>query len=58
MGMKMKRSGRFSSAMARLAEGFLAGLVVLAVANIGYPVPDRAEAAPRTGSFMTLATGR
>jgi hypothetical protein len=45
----MKRTGKFSSALARLGEGFLAGLVVLLVANLGSPgTAQRAEAAAKS----------
>ncbi|WP_167737409.1 hypothetical protein [Sphingomonas parva] len=52
----MKWKGRISSALARLAEGFLAGLVVLAVANIGFVAADGGSdhAQARRSSFLAL----
>ena len=52
----MNWSGKVSSAMARLAEGFLAGLVVLAVANFGLPAADRQDdqAQARRTSFLSM----
>ena len=53
----MKRTGRVSSALARLGEGFLAGLVVLVVANVGYPgTAQRAEAAAKSERVTVVAS--
>lgn len=50
----MKRTGKFSNALARLGEGFLAGLVVLVVANVGYPgAGHRAAAKSERIAFVT-----
>ena len=52
----MKRTGRFSSALARLGEGFLAGLVVLVVANVGYPGSGHGPATAKAERVALVST--